>query len=133
MTDNRQFVRMAAVWSGVSLVIGAAIAVAAGFVPLLHENTPAVTITRELVLAALHVVLIFGLLGLWRSGAAGDSIFGKVAFWLAVGSRALFALAELTVIYDANTANVLFGIVTPLQGLGMIGVGIAVLRAKRWH
>jgi hypothetical protein len=113
--------------------LGAAIGIMAGFVPLINENTPAITITREVVLAALHVMLLIGLLGLWRSGAAGNSTLAKIAFGVAALSRAIFAVAELTVIFDLNTANIIFGIVTPLQGLGMIGLGIAVLTTKRWQ
>jgi hypothetical protein len=118
---------------GVGSVLGAAIGIMAGFVPLINENTPAITITREVVLAALHVMLLIGLLGLWRSGAAGNSTLAKIAFGVAALSRAIFAVAELTVIFDLNTANIIFGIVTPLQGLGMIGLGIAVLTTKRWQ
>jgi hypothetical protein len=130
---NGQFVRTAAVWSGIGSALGAAIGIAAGFVSLLHENTPAVTVTRELVLASLHVMLLIGLFGLWRSGAAGNSTPAKLAFWLAVVSRAIFVVAELTAIFDLNTANVIFGIATPLQGLGMLGLGVAVLTTGLWN
>lgn len=133
MTDNYRFIRTAALWSAIGSVLGAGIAIMAAFVPLISENTPAVTITREVVLAALHVMLLIGLLGLWRSGAAGSSLLAKTAFGVAVVSRVIFVVAELTVILDSNTANMIFGIATPLQGLGMIGLGIVVLTTKRWQ
>src|SRR6478672_8475182 len=133
MTDNYRFIRTAALWSAIGAVLGAAIAVMASFIPLINEITPAVTITREVTLAALHVMLLFGLLGFWRSGAAGSSLPAKIAFGVAVVSRAIFVVAELTVIFDTNTANMIFGSATPLQGLGMIGLGIAVLTTKRWQ
>ena len=133
MTDNHRFIRTAALWGAVGSVLGAGIGIMAGLVPLISENTPAVTITREVVLAALHVMLLIGLLGFWRSGAAGSSTPAKIAFGVAVVSRVIFVVAELTVIFDPNTANMIFGIATPLQGLGMIGLGVAALTTKRWQ
>jgi hypothetical protein len=129
---NQGFIRTAALWSAAGSALGAAIGIMAGLVPLIHEDTPAVTIPRELVLASFHVMLLFGLLALWRSGAVGNSAPAKIGFGLAVVSRAIFAVAELIVIFDSNMANMIFGIATPLQGLGMIGIGVAVLRTMRW-
>jgi hypothetical protein len=48
-------------------------------------------------------------------------------------TRGVFALAELVLIFDFATARTLFGIATPLHGVGMIGIGIAVLMSKRWQ
>ena len=133
MSDERKFIRTSALWLGAGSAVGAIIAIMSIFVPLLNENTPAVTIPRELVLAGHHLMILVGLFGLWRSGAAGDSTWAKIAFGLAAVTRGVFAIAELVVIFDLATANTLFSIATPLHGVGMIGVGIAVLLSKRWQ
>lgn len=133
MSDKRKLVRTSALWLAAGSAVGAIIAIMSIFFPLLSENTPAVTIPRELVLAAHHLMILVGLFGLWRSGAMGDSTWAKVAFGLAALTRGVFAIAELMVIFDFATADTLFSIATPLHGLGLIGVGVAVLVSKRWQ
>jgi hypothetical protein len=133
MSNNRKIIRTTALWLAAGSAVGAIIAVMSGLVPLLSEDTPAVTITRELVLAALHLMVLVGLFGLWRSGAAGDSTWAKIAFGLAAVTRGVFVLAELVVIFNVEAANTMFSIATPLHGVGMIGVGAAVFMSKRWR
>jgi hypothetical protein len=133
MSNNGKSIRTAALWLTAGSAVGAIIAFLSIFVPLLSEDTPAVTIPRELVLAAHHLMILVGLFGLWSSGAAGGSTWSKIAFGLAAVTRAVFAIAELVVIFDVATADTLFSIATPLHGVGMIGVGIAVLMSRRWQ
>lgn len=133
MSVERKFVRTSALWLVAGSAVGAIVAFLSIFVPLLNENTPTVTIPRELILSAHHLMILVGLFGLWRSGAAGDSMWAKISFGLAAATRGVFAIAELVVIFDPATADTLFSIATPLHGLGMIGVGVAVLVSKRWQ
>ena len=133
MSDKRKLVRTSALWLVAGSAVGTIIALMSVFVPLLNENTPAVTIPRELVLAAHHLMILAGLFGLWISGAAGDSTWAKVGFGLAAATRGVFAIAELVWIFDPATADTLFSIATPLHGVGLTGVGVAVLVSKRWQ
>jgi hypothetical protein len=137
MVRDRSFVRTAALWSAAGALLQIVIGILSGFVPLLQEDTPAVTIPRELLLAALHALLLVGLLGLWRSGAVSGGRpadrLGRIGYILAVFSRAMFVFAELTVIFDLATANVIFSVATPLQGLGMLGIGLALLPGGSWR
>jgi hypothetical protein len=133
MSDERKFIRTTALWLAAGSAAGAIIAFMSDFVPLLSEDTPAVTITRELVLAALHLMVLAGLFGLWRSGAAGGSTWAKIAFALAAITRGVFAIAEIIVSFNLDASYTLFSIATPLHGVGMVGVGVAVLMSKRWQ
>jgi hypothetical protein len=133
MSNNSKFIRRAALWLAAGSAVGAIIAFMSIFVPLLSEDTPAVTIPREVVLAAHHLMILVGLFGLWSSGAAGDSTWAKIAFGIAAVTRGVFAIAELIWIFNITTADTLFSIATPLHGVGMIGVGVAVLVSKRWQ
>lgn len=133
MSDERKFIRITALWLAAGSVAGAIIAIMSDFVPWLSENTPAVAITRELILAALHLMVLAGLFGLWLSEAAGGSTWAKIAFGLAAVTRGVFAIAEIIVIVSLDASNTLFSIATPLHGVGMIGVGTSVLISKRWQ
>lgn len=82
--------------------------------------------------AISHLLLMAGVAGLARSGAAGHG-------WLAVGGSALTLLglavltvAEATWLARLGAAEALYGIATLALLLGLLLAGAAVVRARRW-
>ncbi len=88
-----------------------------------------------------HVGLILGLLGLWVTGTAGPSRFARLGHIAAVAGITLLTLTELAAILAADTSapstlitllEVGYGISSALVGVGLVTVGISVLRHKNW-
>jgi hypothetical protein len=84
------------------------------------------------VLSAGHLGVLVAVAALALSGAAGRGWLARVSFAVALCGFALLTAAEalLRIAFDAG--NSLFGVASPLCALGMILVGIAVIRAGRW-
>lgn len=59
----------------------------------------------EAVWVGVHVVVLFGLLGLWRSDVVGTSRWGRRALALAIAGRAWFTICELAAIGSATTRS----------------------------
>ena len=88
-----------------------------------------------------HMGLVIGLVGLALSGAMGEGRFGRGAAWLAVVGMIGLTGMELFAIQFAEWENTVassgamgagYGITTNLVGLGMVGAGVSVLRARLW-
>src|SRR5262245_1500867 len=88
-----------------------------------------------------HLGLVIGVVGFALSGATGVERFGRIASWLAVIGMAGLAGMELFAMQFAEWDNKVastgamgagYGITTNLVGLGMLGAGISVLRARTW-
>ncbi len=87
----------------------------------------------EVVLVAVQVMLLIGVLGLLWSGAAGPGWFAKGALAVALVGRILFVLAELHAIVLGSDDTPLLPLSAFLTAVGMLLVGVAVLRAKHWE
>jgi hypothetical protein len=72
------------------------------------------------------------LLGLWRSGAAGARITGKIALGIFVAGLAALLVAQVVQWVTQNPDFFLFPIGGVLQLLGGLLTGIAVVAARRW-
>jgi hypothetical protein len=88
-----------------------------------------------------HIGLVVLLVGLAASGAVGPGRLARAAAWLAVLGMIGLTAMELFAIrfteWETTTANegalgAGYGITTSLVGIGMVGAGLAVLRARRW-
>jgi uncharacterized membrane protein len=88
---------------------------------------------RNGLIALTHALVLVGIIGLARSGAAGDGWLGKIGLGLAIIMGALFIPAELSIQVNLPLGSTLDGICSMGLGLGMILTGIAVLRAGRWQ
>ena len=87
----------------------------------------------EVVLVVVQVMLLVGVLGLLWSGAAGPGWFAKGALAVALVGRILFVLAELHALVLGSDDTPLLPLSALLTAVGMLLVGVAVLRTGRWN
>lgn len=130
-------------------VLGAASGVCLAFVePAVAEsqwsypmNVAAFT-AMQVWFALQHVGLLFGLLALYWTGAAGRSTPGRVGHFIAAASMLGFAATELAAISAANDTTdsarvgvlgAAYGVFSILLGAALVVEGIAVVRAGAWH
>ena len=92
--------------------------------------------------AALHAVVIVGILALGRSGVAGRSRAASRGVALAAAGTGLLLVGELLSIpirdadihdASANVIGAVFGVASVLSTIGFLVLGRATLRADVWH
>ncbi|HCT77920.1 MAG TPA: hypothetical protein DGG94_16505 [Micromonosporaceae bacterium] len=148
MNDKSSFIRVAGMLCLVGAVIGAIGGLVTAFYPAAvastqfsYPFTPTGYIVAELSFALNHVLLLIGLLGVSRSGAAGTGLIGRSGLWIAVGGMAVLTICELRAMTLANSAypapetdllDMGYGAATILIGIGLTMAGIAVARARIW-
>lgn len=89
---------------------------------------------RTTLIAAAYLLLLGGVIGLARSGAAGDGWLGRIGLPMAGLGWLASAIAQIVLQIDFTLAEtVIFPAATVLLGLGMLLAGAAVLRARCWH
>jgi hypothetical protein len=79
-----------------------------------------------------HLLLLAGVLGLMRAGAAGRGRLAVAGVALAVFGTLVLTLAEPVVLVNLGVANIIFGVAVPAMALGLILAGLAVVRERRW-
>jgi hypothetical protein len=72
------------------------------------------------------------LLGLWKSKAVGDSIFGKISLGIFIAGLVSLLIAQIVQWLTNNPDFFLFPVGGIFQLLGGLLTGIAVVTAKRW-
>ena len=82
--------------------------------------------------ALSHVLLLVGVVGLVRSGAAGQSRLASAGLGLTLLGLGVLTLAEFISLYSLDLAIPFYSVSTLIMMLGLIVVGVAVLRARRW-
>jgi hypothetical protein len=73
------------------------------------------------------------LLGLWKSKAAGDGIFGKISLGIFIVGLVSLLIAQIVQWLTKNPNFFLFPVGGIFQLLGGLLTGIAVVTARRWH
>jgi hypothetical protein len=86
----------------------------------------------EAVFVLLQILLLSGVVGLARSGATGAGWLGRIGLGIALVGRTAFVLAELHNFAKGADDSPLLPLGALVTGLGMVLVGLAVLRARRW-
>lgn len=84
------------------------------------------------VLSLVHVPQAIGFLLLARSALAGPGIAGRIGFWTTALAVAVFVPAELAALVSVDLAGTIFGIASPLSGLGLLVAGVATVRPGGW-
>lgn len=128
---NSTFIRTAGLWCMIGALIGIGYGIKEGLAPTAWGTTMFV-VMQGIVLIANALVFV-GVIGLARSGAAGEGWLAKIGLGLALFASALFLPLDLYVIFNLEVGGMLLGISALLQGLGLLLAGIAVVRAGRWH
>lgn len=124
------FVRTAGRW----LMIGALLGVGVGIKEALSP-TPFGTLQNVIMQAIViisNTLVLVGVIGLARSGAAGAGGLAKAGLAIAVLASALFLPFEVVVAVNEALGGALLGLTALIQGLGLLLAGIAVLRAGHW-
>lgn len=128
---NSGFVRSAGAWLIAGSLLGIGIGGKEAFAPTpfgTFENA----VMQGIVIVANTLTLI-GVLGLARSGAAGEGWLAKLGLGLALAASALFLPFEVLVAINLELGGALLGLSALVQGLGLLLAGIAVLRGGRWN
>ena len=104
--------------------------------------TSGASVVTSLVWAVGQALLVLGVVGLRRSGAAGATRMARVGTALAIAGTALILAGHLAsipvrdeTVHDtaAQLVGGAFGLGTALTAIGMLLAGRATLRAGRWH
>jgi len=106
-----------------------------------YPFTPAAFQAMQTWFFVHHIGLVVGAVAFALSGATGPGRFGRIAAWLSVIGMIGLTGMELFAIQFAEWDNKVasmgvmgagYGITTNLVGLGMLGAGVSVLRARIW-
>jgi hypothetical protein len=87
----------------------------------------------EGLLIGVQALLLVGVVGLALSGAAGEGWLGRIGLGIALLGRAAFVVGEVVSFATGTEDGTFIPLGALLTGLGMVLVGIAVIRARRWH
>lgn len=137
--------------SGRLCLIGAVIGVLVALVGLLispavgtdrysYPHTPGAFAVSESMIIVNHLLLLAGVFGLIRSGAAGGGL-GRAGSWTAVAGLVGLTFCEVGAILLADSAyptsqtdalDAGYGITSIVIGAGFVLAGIATVRTRRW-
>lgn len=104
-----------------------------------YPYTPTGFLVAQLVFILNHVLILAGVAGLARSGAAGTGRLGRSGLWIAAMGWVALTLCEVRAMtlanspYPAPSTDVLdgaFGMASILIGVGLVLAGIAVVSAN---
>lgn len=114
-------------------VLSVPVGVAASIAPSIGDSTNASAfLVSGLVLTIAHALVLAGVALLIRAGLAGRGPLAGVAVAVALLALAGQVVAEAALRVDFATGSNLFGVDTPVLALGMILLGIAIIRAGAW-
>lgn len=132
----------------IGAIIGVVSALVTAFIPpavsldrYSYPYTPSGFVIAQLVFLLNHLLLLGGIIGLARSGAAGGSVVGRVGSGIATAGMVVLSLCEVRALTLLNVAypspptdllDVFFGIASMLIGLGLVIAGVAVVRTRTW-
>lgn len=128
--DTRGFLRSTGLWLIVGALIGVGIGIKEGIAPTPFGTTENIVMQGIVIVA--NALMLVGVIGLARSGAAGDGWQGRVGLGIALLASVLFLPFEVLVAVNEELGGALLGLSALLQGLGLLLAGITVLRAGRW-
>lgn len=147
-TAGSSFVKTAGLLCLVGAVIGVISALVTAFIPpatsfdrYSYPYTPTGHLLAQLVFMSNHVLLLVGILGLARSGAAGTGLLGRVGLWVSLVGMAALTLCEVGAMTFATSPypgpgtgfmDTSFGVASILIGVGLVLAGVAVAREGEW-
>ena len=129
--ESNRFVHSAGLGLIVGSLIGVGIGVKEAFAPTPFGTLENVVMQGIVIVA--NTLTLVGVLGLGRSGAAGEGGLAKLGLGLAVLASVLFLPFEVLVAVNLELGGMLLGLSALVQGLGLLLAGVAVLRTGRWQ
>lgn len=127
---NSGFVRTAGMWLMVGSLLGIGIGTKEAFAPTPFGTLENVIMQGIVIIA--NTLTLIGVVGLARSGAAGEGWLARIGLGIALVASALFLPFEVLVAFNLELGGMLLGMSALAQGFGLLLTGIAVLRARRW-
>jgi hypothetical protein len=122
-------------WTGVATIVGALAQIAGGIlesVDRLPPGEPGFAL-RTSVMGIAYLLLMTAVIGVGRTGAAGGGWPARVGLVVAGSGWALSAVAQFVLPVDLDLAEkILFPVATVLIAVGMLMVGVGVLRTRQW-
>ena len=79
-----------------------------------------------------HLLLMVGVAGLARSGAAGQGWLATSGPALTLLGLAVLVVAEVTWLAQLAVAETMYGVATLAMMLGLLLTGLVIVRARRW-
>jgi len=124
------FVRSAGAWLIAGSLLGIGIGIKEAVVPTPFGTTENIVMQGVVIVA--NTLTLVGVVGLARSGAAGEGWLARVGLGIALAASALFLPFEVLVAINLELGGALLGLSALVQGLGLLLAGMAVLRIGRW-
>ena len=147
-TAGFSFVKTAGLLCLVGAIIGVISGLVTAFIPpavsfdrYSYPYTPTGFRLAQLVFMLNHVLLLIGILGLARSGAAGSGLLGRIGLWISAIGMATLTLCEVGAMTLATSPypsprtdflDMAYGVASILIGVGLVLAGFAVARARKW-
>jgi hypothetical protein len=117
----------------VAAATGLAVTAAAAFLdPAIGQPHHGAYIASGVVMSIVDFLTAVGLAGLAFTPAVREGRFKQVAFGTLVIASFAMVPAEVLLRVDFATGNGVYGIVGPIQALGLILVGIGIVRRALW-
>lgn len=116
-------------------MLGAALQIAGGVLENIDRVLPGEPqyVARTAAMGVVYLLFLGTLLGIEISGVAGHGLLAHACLVISAAGWMLYSVAQFVLPVNFTLAEtILFPSGTVLIGLGMIGVGIAVLQAHRW-
>lgn len=129
--EDRGFVHKAGSWLVAGALLGLGIGIKEGLLPTPFGTTQ--NVVMQLIVIVANSLVLVGVIGFARSGAAGSGRLAKTGLGLALVASALFLPLEVLVTFDLELGGMLLGLSAMVQGLGLLLAGVAVLRTGRWR
>jgi hypothetical protein len=147
-TAGASFIRKAGLLCLVGSVIGVLGGIVMAFIPptvspdvYSYPFSPAGHLVAQFVFMSNHVLLLVGILGLARSGVAGNGVLGRLGLWISVVGMAALTVCEVGAMTLATSPypgpgtgfmDMAYGVASILIGVGLTLAGVAVARRGEW-
>jgi hypothetical protein len=100
-------------------------------IPALAYNAPPVW-WDAVLRAVLHLGQLAAAIAVSRAGLAGNGIYARIGLVLWILGTIAFAIGELVYLVARGPSDMLFQVGSVAMLVGMVMVGVGVLRARRW-
>lgn len=118
--------------AGWCTIVGAVLTFLLGIPLASFQNQTPLPVWIPALNAISHLLFLVGVIGLARTGAAGRSLLATGGLALTLFGLVVVTVAEFISMVNMETAILFFSSATLLMMVGLILLGIAVLRARRW-
>jgi hypothetical protein len=132
-TGDSSIVRNGPMLLGGAAVVALVVTVLAAFVDAgIARPGAGAYLVSGVVMTAVDLAVAVAFAALSGAGAMQAGRYGTVSFTILVVSSFGMVIAEALLRVDFALGNAAYGIVGPLQAVGLVLVGFGIIRARRW-